>query len=110
MGAKRKQQVVRLDVAVHQTALMSMLKAESRLADAVAGLCDGQRSMLLDEPCQVGALDILHCQEVRRANVAGIVSEHDVGMDQLGRRLNFLEESLRRLGTIQFFLVDDLEG
>ena len=60
----RQQQVVRLDVAVDQAALVGVLQAQRRLADVVARLLDRQRPSLLDQLGQVDALDVLHDEEM----------------------------------------------
>ena len=40
--------------------------------------------MLLDQPGQVGALDVLHDQEVRVAGLVGVVGQDDVGVVTAG--------------------------
>ena len=59
------EQVRGFDVAVHQAALVGVLQPARRLADIVAGLRDGQRPALLDQPGQIDTFVILHGQNMR---------------------------------------------
>jgi hypothetical protein len=100
----------RLDVAMDQAALVRVLQPECGLADIVAGLFGGQRARLIDQPGQADADHILHCQEVRVADLIRIEREHDVGMRQLGRCLDFLEKAADRVRALEIFLVQHFQS
>ena len=47
--------------------LERVLKSERRLANVIAGAVHGKGAALLDQPAQVGPLDVFHHQEMRLA-------------------------------------------
>ncbi len=105
------QQVGRLDVAVDHAALVGVLQAQGRLADVVAGLAApaAGRAASTSLPRSV-AVDVLHDEEVGVAGLVGVVGHDDVGMRELGDRLDLAAEALDRVLVWQMLLADDLEG
>ena len=93
-----QQQVRRLDVAMHHAVLVGVWQSAGRLQDAVHGLVERQRPLLLDERREVGAVDVLHHQEVRAAGFVGVVGGDDVGMFELGGGFDLALEPPQRLG------------
>ena len=101
----------RLDVAVNETALGSMLKTQRRLADVIAGLGHRQRAVLLDQRGQVdGPVDVFHDQQVRAADLVGVIGQHDVRMRQRRRGPHFALEPADGVGIIQSLFADKLDG
>ena len=79
LAVGRQQQVVRLDVAMDQAALVGVLQAQRRLPDELARLRHRQRAVLLDQPGQVGrSFDVLHDEQVRAADLVGVEGADDV--------------------------------
>jgi hypothetical protein len=70
----------RLDVAVDQAALESVLQAKGRLTNVLACLGGRQWPALANQASQVNALDVFHDQEMRVADLVGVVGQHDIGM------------------------------
>jgi hypothetical protein len=93
-----------------QAALVGVLEPQRCLADVVAGRCHRQRAGLLDQPGQVGALDVLHSQEVGVASLAGVVGDDDIRMSQLGGGVDLAVEAAHGSGAFQPVAADDLEG
>ena len=74
--------------------LERMLKSERRLANVIAGAVHGKTAALLDQPAQVGPLDIFHHQEMSLACVLGIVGGDDVRVGQAGGGAHLAAEAL----------------
>jgi len=68
-----------LDVAVDQAGLVGVLQAQDGLADVVGGADGIHRPAALDDLLQVGAVDVLHDEEVQRLVLVDIVGVDDVG-------------------------------
>lgn len=110
LAVLRAHQVVRLDVAVDDAMLAGVLQAAGRLGDVGTGFGHGQRSTLLDQGRQVGACHVLHDEKMRLAHLLGIEGRDDVGVVQLGRRLDLPAKALHDGWVGQQFLADHLEG
>ena len=72
--------VRRLDVAVHHAVLVYALEPEGRLADDLAGVGDRQRVAAAEHLAGAQAVDVLHDQQARAADLAGVVGADDVRM------------------------------
>jgi hypothetical protein len=94
------EEVTRLDVAVNDTGLVRVFQSASSLDDQVHGMGDGQRPILLDPLAQVHPLDIFHDQEMDALMLAGVTGRHDVGMVELGSRLDFALEAFDGGGVL----------
>ena len=55
-------------------------------------------------------LDVLHDQQVRAADLVGVVGADDVRMGQRRRRPNLALEAAHGVGVVEPFLADELEG
>ena len=91
-------------------ALEGMLQTLSGLHDVSAGVCNRQRSLLLNEPVKRGSFHELHDQEMHIAFLIGVVGRHDVRMSEPGSRLHFLAEAFHDGGPIHQVLAQDLES
>ena len=91
-----EQQVVRLDIAMHHTLLVSECQPSRGLHDATDRQFRRQRAMLFDVLSQVRPFDIFHHQKVRPIGLIGIISRDDIGMAELRRRHDFALEPLQR--------------
>ncbi len=88
-------QVGRLDVPMHEALNVGMLQSQGSLPHIARRLARRQPAVLLEQPRQVGAGNVLHDQEERVADLVGIVSEDDVGMRQFRRRLDLTAEAVQ---------------
>ena len=88
------QQVGRLDVAVHDVLLESVLQRGSDLFDDFDGALHGNDATLLNQFKQVLAFDQLHRDVQITVVFAGVVDRHDVVVTQLRRRLGLGFETL----------------
>ena len=96
-------EVLRLDVAVHDLLLVDVLERLAALADEADGLVDPQsrRSALLEEHVEIDPLDELH-DEVLAAVVAEVVEHlHDARMAEHGQQPRLDLEALRVAGVEQ---------
>ena len=92
-------QIVRLDIAVHQSPLMGVLEAEGGLAHVFAGIADGQGTALHDQLRQVAARHVFHCVVLPAVVLAIVVRHDDVAVVKLGDGLDFALEPLHGGGT-----------
>ena len=92
-------EVGRLDVAVHESLLVGVLKAGCGLADEVRGLADGQRPVALDFCVEVDAVDVLHCDVVNGAGRIEVERANDVRMAE-PRRLPGLTFEAGEVGSL----------
>jgi len=84
-------------------ALVSVLQAAGRLQDAVQRQLQRQRALFLHKRRQIAAVHVLHHKEMRARRFVGIVSDHDVGVRQPGRRLHLPLEPPHRFGRLRDF-------
>ena len=95
---------------VQQPALESVLEAQGSLPDVLARLIDSERTALSNLSLQVDALDILHCEEVRVGDGAGIVGGDQVLMGELADNLNLPVKAFDGQGVFQQLGSHDLKG
>src|SRR6516164_10087254 len=81
-----------------QAGFMSMLQAESSLANVMGNALDCHRSVFQDDVLQAGALDILHDQIMKASLLGDIVGMNDIGVIQRGDGLGFAIELLDEPG------------
>ena len=92
---------------------MRVLQPQRRLPDEITARADRQRTDLPDEVIKVYPLDKFHDQEVVALDLIGVVSMDDVGMVELGGRLDLALEALteaslpRRSGRMTLSVVID---
>jgi hypothetical protein len=87
-----------------------MLQAQRRLADVTTRLAHRERAPLLEEAGQVGALEVLHDEEVRAAGSTAIEDGDHVGVRQFRRQPRLALEALDGGGHFQGLGADDLQG
>ena len=92
-----EQQICRLDVAVNHALFVSELQPARRLNDAVDGLLDRQRPLLLHNRRQVIAGNVLHDKERRTVLLSRIEGPDDVGVSQPCGRFDLALKPLLRL-------------
>ena len=93
-----------------QAMLVQVLQPQRGLPDVVARLGHRQGVLLLDQPRQVGPLDVFHGQKEIAVRRAGVVSVNDVRMPQLTQGVDFALEAAHDLRVGQQFLTDQLQG
>ena len=101
---------MRFDVAVDQTALMSMLQAQRRLPDVLTGQADLEHAPGLYQLVQVRPFDEFHDEKVSAVHLVGIKSTDDVGMFQLGGGADFAVKTLDGGRICESLLADELDG
>ncbi len=90
--------------------LVRVLQSAGRLQDAIQRLVQRQGTALRDQQRQVGAIDVLHHEEVRAARFVGVVGNHDVGVCQPGSGLDLPLESAQSLRRLHDLGRQDLQG
>lgn len=100
---------MRLDIAMHHAAFVSVLQSDRRLLDVVACFSDWQCASVFDCLRQVNAVDVLHHHEVEVIGLVGVVRGHNVWMRQLRGGLHFTVKSIHRFGFLKQCSVDDLQ-
>ncbi|MEI2816488.1 MAG: hypothetical protein V9E99_08545 [Microthrixaceae bacterium] len=90
----RHQHVARLDVAVHDAALVGVAERSGDLEGHRGGALRVERSGLANHLGQRLALHVLHDDVVRAGLGAPVVHADDVGVRQVGRSLSLAAESL----------------
>ncbi len=104
-----QQDVLRLDVAVDDLAVVGVLQRFGRLADDAEGVLDG-KLVLPDEPVADGlALDERHDIIKEAVGHPGVVQAEDVGMLELGGDADLAQEALGPDGGRQLRL-EHLDG
>ena len=107
--AALQQDVLRLDVAVDDLALVGVLQRFGRLADDPEGVLDG-KLVLPDEPvAERLALDEGHDIVEEAVGHPRVVQAEDVGVLELGGDADFAEETVGTDGGRQLRL-EDLDG
>jgi hypothetical protein len=87
-------QIGRLDVAMHQPALMRSRQTQRRLPTDAQDLRQRQARRALEALLQCFAFQKLHGQERHPAVLADLQNAHDVVVDHCGRRLGFAHKAL----------------
>ena len=87
------QNILRLDVAVHNALVMGELERLADLRDDLQRLARGQLARPLQLP-QVQAVHEFHDEVRQPVHLAEFVDGHDVGMGQFGQRARFAIEPL----------------
>ena len=95
---------------MHQPALVRVLQTEAGLPHATAGLFHRQPPALLQKLAQGLPRHELHDDHLQRTEILGVVGAGDVGVVQLGHRLDLLLETQQRLGIVHEFRVDHFQG
>ena len=90
--------------------LVGILQAQGRLANHLAGVGDRQRAPALDHAREVQPVDVLHDQEVRPFDLAGVMGPDDVRMIELADRLHLAFEPGHRVLVRDAILGQDLDG
>ena len=88
-----EQDVLRLEVSVHEPGFVRRLEASPRLDQRVQHLANGG-AIGLDPLSQRPSLDVLHRDEDAIVDLADLIHGDDVGMGQLGHRLSFADEPI----------------
>ena len=91
-AVRGQQDVLRLDVAVHQPGPMGGPERSQQLGHQPQGLLDGQRARS-DEVAQCGPLDVLHDEVGHSVEAALVVDRHDARVGQPGRRPRLTAEA-----------------
>ena len=86
--------VARLDVAVDEADLVGVLQADRGAVDVVAGADRVERPGLLDEVLQVGAVHVLHDEEVQVVVLVDVVGADDVRVVEGGDGAGLAVEAL----------------
>jgi hypothetical protein len=84
--------VRRLDIAVNQPALISVLQSQGPLPDSLAGIADGETTALPHEASQVYSVHQLHDEEVNALELSCIMGDNDIRMIELPDRPDFVPE------------------
>src|SRR4029079_1806757 len=91
------QNVLRLDVAMNQPALVRVVERRSDLADDEDSTVDRKRTLPADQFLQARTADVLHDDVVRVTFLADIVNIDDVGVGEAGGRLGLTLETLQEV-------------
>ncbi len=102
-------QIGRLDVAVDDAGLVGVCEPGAQLRHQLELLRQRQRRLPLDLLCERLAPDVLHHDERRTLELAGVVDVDDVGVVQRGKRAGFTRESLAEIAGVEGG-VQQLEG
>gem|GEM_PF-6698553 len=89
-AGRTQQDVFRLDVAMHDTAIAGLLKGGGNLAHEVDDDCDAQRPVFGKQLLQVLAGYILLNQEVNAVDTIDPVNLNDIRVDEGGNGLRFI--------------------
>ena len=107
---RRQQEIVRLDVAVDQAALTGVLQSLRCLEGIIARLVHRQRPIPCYQLRQVGPLHVLHDEQMRTIYFVGVEGADDVRVVELGGGADLALEAAHRVGVVEAFLADELEG
>ena len=102
--------VVRLDVTVHDPELVRERERAGDLAGEVQGESDRKRPDALDHRLQVLAVDVLEDDELTLLPLASVDDRDDVRMRETGNRARLAAEALDVLGVAPEVLVEHLDG
>jgi hypothetical protein len=87
------QDVGRLDVAVDQPVGMGLVERRADLGHQVDRALGIERAFVVQQPAQVGAVDVAHRQEDHAVGLAEVEDLDDMGMPQSGRDLRLAQEA-----------------
>jgi hypothetical protein len=104
----RDQNVLRLQIAVQNAALVRMLNGQRRLLHQAGGLLGRERAVLNAVP-KAFPFDPRHGQEVAALVLAGLKDRHNSGMIELRCGRRFCLKTADLLGTGQLPRADDFE-
>ena len=97
MAAVVEQDVLRLNIPVHDACAMRGCKPIQRLRDDAQGLAHGERTLLVHLIAQIDAMDVFHDQIVAAVNLPGVVDLDDVRVRNGRRGPSLTMESFHEL-------------
>src|SRR5262249_14838852 len=105
-----EEEVVWLEVAVDDAALVRVLQSLTRLPNEIHRLRHRQRPLLLQVSRQVDAVEQFYSQERRAARLAGAENLDDVGVRQHHRRLRLAQDACGGRGQSDPVRQESLDG
>src|SRR5437762_2676998 len=73
---------------------MGVLQSQGCLSDVLTGLGDRKWAAFFEHFVQIGAVDVLHHEEMDIAGLFGVVGGDDVGVMEAGGRMDLTAETL----------------
>jgi hypothetical protein len=109
-GAIFDQEVLGLEVPVHQAALVGVIEGAESIEEDLDDTLSGYRSLRLNDACQVAPPDVLHRVPDQTRTPADVVRVGDVRVHDLCGHSRFAPEALDHAGIDGQIRVQDFQG